>query len=144
MGWVRVLAFEEERPIAMYTRPDERNGGDPSREEEHKGTASERQAGPPAAAKGETGEDSPPRPAPESLFGESAPRADAYPGTGWGRRRHDPVREVRFEPVAAAADHLALRYEYWSGLQALGIFTGRDRLSERERGECRFALPPER
>ena len=39
-------------------------------------------------------------------------------------------------------DHLVLRYEYASGLIALGIFPDGDRLRDRDRGELSFARPP--
>lgn len=65
-----------------------------------------------------------------------------YPGTGWGDRRRDPVRETWFEPVPVAVDHIVLRYEYERALIALGIYPDRDRLAQRERGEWGFARPP--
>jgi hypothetical protein len=68
--------------------------------------------------------------------------AEATPGTGWGARRDDPVREVRFEPAVAATDRLVLRYEYESGLAALGIYPNEERVWKRERGEMSFARPP--
>jgi hypothetical protein len=72
----------------------------------------------------------------------AAPRADAYPGTGWGERRHDPVQETWFVAAAAPSDHLVFRYEYANGLSALGIDLRGDRLWNRERGELGFAQPP--
>ena len=50
---------------------------------------------------------------------------------------------MEFNPEAQATDHLALRYEYESGLRALGIFPERRyRLWEREDGRLGFAQPP--
>ena len=77
------------------------------------------------------------------LTQNDAPAApQAAPGTGWGDHRYDPVQQTSFEPQGWAADQLALRYEYDSGLRALGIFTRRPRVFERERGELGFAQPP--
>ena len=54
--------------------------------------------------------------------------------------------QARFDAVARASDQLVLRYEYESGLRALGIVPmqgdDRDRLMERERGQVGFARPP--
>jgi len=66
----------------------------------------------------------------------------AAPGTGWGDRRYDPVQQTTFEPQSWATDRITLRYEYASGLRALGIFPRRPRVFERERGELGFAQPP--
>jgi hypothetical protein len=72
--------------------------------------------------------------------------ADSYPGTGWGHAAEDPAEVVSFDPERRPADVVTLRYEYASGLRALGIlprpYWGRDRLSERERGLPGFAPPP--
>jgi hypothetical protein len=55
------------------------------------------------------------------------------------------VRRVEFTPVAVAVDRLIFRYEYASGLRALGIDPSRygwhDRLADRD-GEPGFAKPP--
>ena len=72
----------------------------------------------------------------------AAPQAEAYPGTGWGERRQDLVRETSFVAAATAGDHLVFRYEYAPGLRALGIALDGDRLRNRERGELGFAKPP--
>ena len=42
----------------------------------------------------------------------------------------------------SATDRIALRYEYESGLRALGIFPRTYRTWERERGELSFARYP--
>ena len=59
---------------------------------------------------------------------------------------HDPVRRVWVVPQPHATDHLVFRYEYASGLRALGIRprSSSDRLWERENGDLGFALPPRR
>jgi len=70
-----------------------------------------------------------------------------FPGTGWGERSRDHVQRVQFTPEPVAVDRLILRYEYASGLRALGIIpVGRDwrnRLDERD-GDLGFAKPPRR
>ena len=137
MGWIRVLAFEERRPVAVYQdrRPwllDERSRGEalpPPRSDADAPPATSEKAAP-----------SPQKPEAQRDIAQS--ESERFPGTGWGRERRDPVRETWFDPAARPTDHLVLRYEYESGLVALGIFPDRDRLSEREHGERRFALPP--
>ena len=128
MGWVRVAAFEEHRRVAIRHSRDGDNSqeGAPFDERSGKRAAEPRSLGPDGA--------------------EGAPRADNYPGTGWGERRHDRVNETQFDAVAQATDQLVLRYEYASGLRALGIDPVRwrndNRLQDRERGELGFARPP--
>ena len=80
----------------------------------------------------------------KQLYGDAAPAPESVPGTGWGEKRWDPVRRVWFVPEFRATDHIVLRYEYASGLRALGIFPRdlRNRLRERENGELGFAQPP--
>ncbi len=127
MGWIRVLAFREYRPQAWG----------PGIRDFYRGG---QQAPAPEApqlrgqAKGE---------APRDMAG-LAPDNQGNPGTGWGDRRYDPVRKVWFQPESVATDQLILRYEYESGLRALGIFpqAWRNRTWERERGEVGYAQPP--
>jgi hypothetical protein len=146
MGWIRVLSFREQQawfaPRRIASREmdggrDERGDAlkdQPSREEPRA------QAGAPAApaplAKGEA----------KSTLGFMQDRntQESTPGTGWGDRRSDPVQLVDFTPQRAATDQLVLRYEYASGLRALGIYrrSVRDRVRERDRGELGFAQPP--
>jgi hypothetical protein len=54
------------------------------------------------------------------------------------------VNRTWFLAESRATDRFALRYEYASGLRALGIELDRrhDRLWERERGLFGFAQPP--
>lgn len=130
MGWIRVLAFEEQERVA-WRRDRDRDW-------------SEREVG--------TLNDAPrskQERAPESAQKSQSERSlDASPGTGWGDKRRDPVRETWFEPMAHCSDHIVLRYEYERALIELGIYRDRrydrDRLEERERGEWRFAQPPHR
>ncbi len=126
MGWIRVHAFREYQPQTNNgwgkTRSFYRDGGE----------------APPSSA------------APE-LNGQSqrrdmsnlAPNEQGNPGTGWGERRYDPVRRVWFQPEPYATDQMVLRYEYESGLRALGIYPRRgNRTWQRERGELGYAQPP--
>ena len=128
MGWIRVLAFEEQERITWYQRDrkDEREVGALD------GDARSKAAPAPEAAEKSRGER----------------ELDASPGTGWGDKRRDRVRETWFEPMAAAGDHIVLRYEYERALVELGIYAprhrDRNRLEEREHGEWQFAQPPSR
>ena len=67
---------------------------------------------------------------------------DSNPGTGWGEERHDPVTRTWFVPAGRPTDRLVFRYEYASGLRALGIVPRRDRTRERDNGQYGFAQPP--
>jgi hypothetical protein len=154
MGWIRVLAFEERRPVAWFGWPElkrplgEESGGRADgdlRERESRDTRPQASEAPVLGAdRMQKGEMNAPRPAGKALMeGQAAaPQADAYPGTGWGERRQDPVRETSFVAAATAGDHLIFRYEYASSLRALGIALDGDRLRNRERGELGFAKPP--
>jgi hypothetical protein len=139
MGWVEVAVYRERgHSVGGYSprTPDptsrERAGGD--RDEPMAESA------PPASA--------PPtaRRAPEGKTEGTADGGRAYPGTGWGQRADDHVVVVDFEPERSPAESIALRYEYASGLRALGIdirpLWTRDRLRERDRGQNGFAKPP--
>ena len=137
MGWIRVLAFREQRPfwdVPGKIRSFDRNEDSPAPYGELEGRRDR------AAA-------------PERIDGlDKAPTAKSFgaepsnPGTGWGDSSRDPVSRTRFLAEAAPVDHLVLRYEYASGLRALGIHVnhGRNRTWERERGEMGFAQPPTR
>jgi hypothetical protein len=138
MGWIRVLAFEERRPIAWRRGYDDDRLGENRRDREdepHAGAQPQEKSAPaPSAGKGSSD-------APQTLEGYTQ-REESYPGTGWGDRRRDRVRETWFEPMPAAVDRIVLRYEYEAGLVALGILPNGDRLADRDQGEWRFALPP--
>ncbi len=153
MGWIRVLAFLEQRPVVwceprpLPDRCDEKASppaDDRRVERDFRGSAGPNFGAP---------KRSDARPSPHALQGPRAEKsladglaggsaAQAYPGTGWGERRQDPVRETWFVAAAAPTDHLILRYEYERGLLALGLDLGGDRLQSRERGELGFAQPP--
>lgn len=135
LGWIRVLAFAERgqgfRPYdEPQVRDDQPGRGDPRTFKGEPAPQDTRQRSPEAA--------------PRSQMGFESERENSNPGTGWGERSWDPVRRTWFEAESHATDHLVLRYEYASGLRALGIRPGwdRDRLRDRERGELGFSQPP--
>jgi len=154
MGWIRVLAFDERRPVVWLPRPrirpvagDEHDRLDGARESETREAPLRANEAPLAGADRAQGEGlGERRVAEKSMAGapgmQSLPRAESYPGTGWGERRLDPVRETYFVAAASPSDHLVFRYEYASSLQALGIRLSGDRLRDREQGELGFAQPP--
>jgi hypothetical protein len=134
MGWIRVLAFREQRPfwevpgkIRSFNREDE--PAPYGQRDETDGRSPELQ-----------GLDRAPAPTARNYTNEQS-----NPGTGWGDARRDPVTRTRFIAEATPVDHMILRYEYANGLRALGIHIGnRNRTWERERGELGFAQPPSR
>ena len=148
MGWIRVAAFREveRRPWLGNVTPRERQrrndgGGSFDREGDAAPRATDEAA--PAPSMGEN--KAVPQTEQRSMAGKSMARDEApqaAPGTGWGDRRYDPVQQTSFEPQKWAADRIAMRYEYASGLKALGINLRRARVFERERGELGFAKPP--
>ena len=152
MGWIRVMAYREvERQPwwGRWTQPQGKYRED-SRDARGQldGTAPEAtNEAAPAPAKGEM-KAAQPQAESRSMGGQGyaqdqAPQApQAAPGTGWGDRRYDPVQQTSFEPQAWAADQVVLRYEYASGLRALGSYLRQPRVFERERGERGFAKPP--
>ena len=156
MGWIRVAAFREveRRPWLGNVMPRERQrrndaGGSFDREGDSPPQATDEAAPAPLAT-----HEAPAAPSQgdrvavpqseqrsmKSMARDEAPQA--APGTGWGERRYDPVQQTHFEPQKWAADRIAMRYEYASGLRALGINLRRARVFERERGELGFAKPP--
>lgn len=149
LGWIRVLAFNE-AGSPWYRIQDKVRGDDgdrvPTESESKDGPQAGRRA--PDAAPPVAQAQPEPREKQDSnrTLGREEPQAPepSSPGTGWGDRRYDPVRRVWFVPAPVATDQLVLRYEYASGLRALGIEprSSRDRLWERERGELGFAQPP--
>ena len=160
MGWLRVLTFKEKQAWTPWGVRDPRDGRDGRWKDD---VDRQRTDGPQA-------ESAVPAPvAPQSSKpgrSEAAPRAmgeaqqrtqadgqglasgqdDSAPGTGWGQRTHDHVNRTHFDPEARTTDRLIFRYEYASGLQALGIETyrGRSRVHDRDlgRGPVGFAKPP--
>lgn len=147
MGWIRVLAFRERTPaVWRHDAPQVRErearpyGGTPGDFETDelmgRNDGSERsEAEPPVASK------SLDRRAAPNAAKEHAEGGSSFPGTGWGERTHDPVHRTHFVAERSATDRLTLRYEYASGLRALGIRVRGDRLMERE-GHMGFAKPP--
>ena len=130
MGWIRVLAFREERGRSRGARAGQ----------------GARRSGRVRTARPPLPESSNDKRATRGGAEQDQLRADeSNPGTGWGEHRYDPVQRTRFVAESRATDHLVLRYEYASGLRALGITprpwnNGRDRIWERERGG--FAVNP--
>ena len=133
MGWIRVLAFREQQPVAWrwnsVGRPDEgreRSKSEPNAEAPQAGS---KQAPAPTAQRMDGTTEK------EMVSGDmQKDGSSAYPGTGWGDRRTDRVHFVDFTPERRAADQLVFRYEYARGLVALGIYPSRDRLRERDGG----------
>jgi hypothetical protein len=145
MGWIRVLAFEEMRPWKDIT-PELRYDGRPRSSSEKSGEADDARARSEAPRANDS-------PAPRVVEPEGADRKaqqfhggqQSVPGTGWGDKGYDPVRRTDFTPSRNATDHLVFRYEYASGLRALGIFPQRrGRVWERDGGDLGFARPPRR
>lgn len=132
LGWIRVHAFREHQPLAWRPAAPHPYRGDHGPREESE------------ARRDEPGEAAPQKSRAGDLSGRAG--VDANPGTGWGDRRHDPVSRVEFRAVRHATDRVTLRYEYESGLRALGIVPVRHRPAgrtwERERGEYGWAQPP--
>jgi hypothetical protein len=153
MGWVEVAVYRERgRPVTRYPLyPLERS----QPESRDRAAEDERaDAAPPATRPAEPmAETMTPPPAAKRQGGEGAADgglaaggARSYPGTGWGQRTDDHVVVVDFEPERTPAERTTLRYEYASGLRALGIdlhpHWTRDRLRERDRAQGGFAKPP--
>jgi hypothetical protein len=139
MGWVEVAVYRERgRSVGGY-RPSAPDSSSRDRAGEER-DAPMAESAPPASA--------PPaaKRAPEGRTEGMSDRGRSYPGTGWGQRTDDHVVVVDFEPERSPAERITLRYEYASGLRALGIDLHprwtRDRLRERDRGQAGFAKPP--
>jgi hypothetical protein len=149
MGWIRVLSFREREP-QVWIEPRERR--DPDEWQPYGSREQQRdQAGAPKADGGETGNGKQRAVAPPTRVEESKPQAESFrgqpapesnPGTGWGDRSWDPVERTVFLAEHAATDRISLRYEYESGLAALGIYPRTHRTWDRERGELTFARYP--
>jgi hypothetical protein len=142
MGWIEIGVYREaHRYVRRPWEPWVRDRGRPDDES----TARKDAPAPPTASSAPEAEGrSEGRAAARGLSREGP--ADSYPGTGWGHAADDPAEVVSFDPERRPADVVTLRYEYASGLRALGIlprpYWGRDRLGERERGLSGFAPPP--
>jgi hypothetical protein len=144
MGWIRVNAFREWQPVVRWERDfrgplqGPSSGAPAPLDEPARRQAGESKAGAQSNA-----------PAPSAKLDASeqrliapVPQAEAFPGTGWGDKRRDVVQRVDFHAVSVPTDQLVFRYEYESGLRALGIELRRRRLQDREHGELGFAKPP--
>src|SRR5262249_50093911 len=134
MGWIRVLAFREQRPWWDSRRDDSgrirsfyRDGG-PSNALPPLDQA-------PEARSQDSKDEAAPAPAPQKSVApetkgrmatpemqDNLARGDeegqGFPGTGWGERRQDHVQRVQFTPEPSAVDRLVLRYQEPSGLAA--------------------------
>ena len=153
MGWIRVLSFREQIPWWQSRRG---GWGQPKpRYRDDRPQASTPVPVPmneAPQARAEDSKDGAPAPTTKSVAPEAQDnlthgdegRGGAFPGTGWGERKQDHVQRTQFTPDPVAVDLLIFRYEYASGLEALGILPARrfrDRLDERD-GEMGFARPP--
>ena len=158
MGWIRVLSFKEQLP---WWEKNKREWGKVKSMYGDSGPNPSRQMAPneaPQAKSQESLDEAVPAPkaptGPMAGYRSSVPQEQdnraqredgSFPGTGWGDRREDHVRQVQFTPEYGATDRLVFRYEYGAGLRALGIFPvrneDRDRLRERD-GDLGFAKPP--
>jgi hypothetical protein len=129
LGWLRVTTFREVGGWPRF-KPQ-------VRELDEFGPRSDAQRAPesatPPMAELQEGQDS----------RSGAKANDAAPGTGWGDRRTDRVSETQFTAASQPTDRFVLRYEYASGLRALGITpVNGSRVRERDRGQYGFAQPP--
>ena len=141
LGWIRVSTFKDRDAQPMWgwggDRSGYRDGRAPLSGRERAESSAPAPSAPSAPGLQKDGA--------QSFRGDSpneGPSANSNPGTGWGDRRHDHVDEVDFRAVREASDQIVLRYEYASGLRALGINPRGNRLWDRERGELGFAQPP--
>ncbi len=153
MGWIRVLAFREQRPFpsfggwrGLYDTPSGQNWREPAPGRDDRAT-DQAEAAPAPQARGDARRPTLQRQdegsAQKNMAGlESQEGGGSYPGTGWGDRRTDRVHYVDFTAERTATDQLVFRYEYARGLIALGIYPDRDRLRERDGGMVGFAKPP--
>ena len=151
MGWIRVLSFRERQPLAWGQTKNFYRDSSPSlpapppqdaQDSRVRENDAKRDAAPPAPQA--SGKAVAPE-AQDNMARGEANDGGTFPGTGWGERRHDPVRRVEFDPERRATDQLIFRYEYNSGLRALGILPvqgpWRERLSTRD-SDLGFAKPP--
>ena len=146
MGWIRVLSFRERRP--QVTGPHVRGGDESLPYGAREKRESEERAAPQGperdtrANEGRSGQtqDGLGKQRADSFHGQPAPESN--PGTGWGEQSWDPVQRTMFLAAHSATDRIVLRYEYESGLRALGIYPRKSRTWDRDRGEWSFAQAP--
>lgn len=141
MGWIRVHAFRENRPVAWRDRDRLDKNGRPFESDEPRAESA------PEARRDRGNEPRDAAPGKGSAQPELEGRRsieDSNPGTGWGERRHDPVQRTDFLAERNATDKITMRYEYENGLRALGIHPvrNRNRTYDRERGDLGFSQPP--
>jgi hypothetical protein len=144
MGWIRVLAFREQQPVAYFWNGVRKPDDDARDRAPHAEERGERSKSQPEAQAPQAGSKEAPAPTMQRMDGTTEKEmvsgdmqkdgSSSYPGTGWGDRRTDRVHYVDFTPERRAADQLVFRYEYARGLVALGIYPSRDRLRERDGG----------
>jgi hypothetical protein len=141
MGWIRVVTFRENRPISTWgkIKSGYRDGGGSDGAVPYNSSPT-----PPSGEESRTQERAPRSAQPDAAKDYSYNHDESAPGTGWGERSRDPVNRTVFNANAYSSDMIVLRYEYESGLRALGIFPRRDRNRtwEREQGDLGFAKPP--
>lgn len=147
MGWVRIATFEEQRPVAFNTQrfmapgcDDQASLDKATRQEER--SKDEPQAGAPSPARDEPKASADSKAMARQDGGRLEAR-ESVPGTGWGERRDDHVERTVFLAAASCTDQLIFRYEYASGLTALGIFPRESRVFARDNGSLGFARPPQ-
>ena len=151
MGWIRVLSFREQLPWWQIRGNGVRGREQNFRDDDQRSSVPVPTDEAPRA-QFEGSKDGAPAPTTKSMAPEAQDNlargeqqgGGSFPGTGWGERKQDHVQRTQFTPDPLAVDRLIFRYEYASGLQALGIFPTRrfrDRLNERD-GEIGFAKPP--
>ncbi len=151
MGWIRVLSFREQQPwwpsrleapevrAKSQSRDDRAQAPAPvPTDDAPRAQSDEMKDGAPVpSAKGAA-------PQEQDNLARGGQQGGGFPGTGWGQRQQDRVHRTQFTPDPVAVDHLIFRYEYASGLEALGILpvgAYPDRLNERD-GQVGFAKPP--
>ncbi len=157
LGWIRVVAFHESRPISYFEEPrlgvtrggrkgPYRGGSGNAPEARGDESRDQAKAAPREEARRQVGDN--------GMSTESAPapsmrptaEKESSPGTGWGSNQRDHARRVEFTPEPYACAQVILRYEYQSALVSLGILPwrgyDRDRLWERENGTLGFSQPP--
>jgi len=131
MGWIRVLAFREQQPFWNQGPKIRQHDEVPYGEFERKQASPDGNGAVPMAPEAQ-------------MYGQRDDKDGSNPGTGWGQQQWDHVNRTQFLAEASPVDRITLRYEYASGLRALGIRirNNRDRLWERENGDLGFAQPP--
>lgn len=144
MGWIRVLAFREQQPVAYFWKGAPKPDADVRDRAPRTDEGLERSKNGSGAEPPQASSKAAPAPTMQRMDGTSEKEmisgdmskdgSSSYPGTGWGDRRTDRVHYVDFTPERRAVDQLVFRYEYARGLVALGIYPSRDRLRERDGG----------